>query len=116
MGSTVAPAARRSAIFAGRTAEDGLVVAVAVDENARAGEAPADSWGLPRRASPQQPYLPLRRCARLSFGKSSRNSSLEDAGAAWFQKDEWKPGLDLRAMRSRTFGQVGAGRSQRPKS
>ena len=64
--------------------------------------AAAQSGALAASQSASSQTCSRKRRARGSLGKSSQQLVLEDAGTAWFEKDERQAGIDLRAMRSST--------------
>ena len=100
--------------FAGRAAEDGFVMAVAVQQNVRALEAPRDEIGreirrLGGEEIGEKPDLPAQALRAGVVGKEFQQFVFEDAGAAWLEEDERQASLDLRSHAAENFGEIGAG-------
>ena len=100
--------------FAGWTAEDGLVMAVAVNEDVRALKA-ADSKFRRAISEPvrEQPDLPAQEPGAAIVGEELRQFIFEDAGAARLEEDEGQASLDLRGHAVEDAREIGAGRAEK---
>ena len=96
--------------FAGGSAEDGFVMAVAVDEDVCAGEAGGRKVRrVLREPVGEEPDL-LAELLRVGiFGEDFEELIFEDAGAAWLKKDEGQTGADLRGHAGKDLREIAAG-------
>jgi hypothetical protein len=83
--------------FAGRAAEDGLVMAVAVDKDVRALKAAGRQIRRAAARASRRAARPLAQAFGAGIvGEKLEQLVFEDAGAAWLEKDEGQAGFDLR--------------------
>ncbi len=114
MVSTTAPACAQQRNFVFRTAEDRLVMAVAVDQDVRADQ-PAGGKSGSLRGQPvgQQPdVLAESRLARASLGNSSSSSSLKTLAQLGSRKMNGRPASICGSHAVENLGQIGARRAQ----
>ena len=100
--------------FAGRAAEDGFVMAVAVDKDVRALEA---AGGKFRRAIgkpvSEQPDLAAQEFRARVIGEELWQFIFEDAGAAWLEEDEGQASFNLRSHAVEDTREIGASRAEK---